>query len=88
MNALGFHNAFWFDSEWICFGVLLFLQNKGELGAKGQKRGGILQLAPPLKKGNSKGPLNFLGGISRKLIDYNTSTILIHYPFTGLVGLT
>ena len=50
MNALGFHNAFWFDSERICFGVLLFLQNKGELGAKGQKRGGILQLAPPPEK--------------------------------------
>ena len=32
------------------FGVLLFLQNKGELGVKGQKRGGILQLAPPPEK--------------------------------------
>ena len=64
------------------------LQNKGEFWVKGQRRGGILQLAPPLKKGNSKGPLNFLGEISRKLIDYNTSTILIHHSLTGLVGLT
>ena len=73
-------SAFW--------GSVVFAKQGGAWGQGSEEGRDTSTRPPPLKKGNSKGPLNFLGGISRKLIGYNTSTILIHHSFTGLVGLT
>ena len=66
MNALYFTTQFLFmqkGSEGVCFG--LCKNRREDLGSRVGKgggdmeKGGILQLAPPLKIGNSKGTIEF-----------------------------
>ena len=62
MNALDFTTQSLFmqkGSAGICFG---FAKTGGKIWGQGLERGGILQLAPPLKIGNSKGTVEFPRG--------------------------
>ena len=62
MNALNFITQSLFmqkGSAGICFG---FAKTGGKIWGQGLERGGILQLAPPLKIGNSKGTVEFPRG--------------------------